>query len=453
MNIDSSASTAEFDRFMQANADVVELETFIVDVNGHALGKRIPIAQGRRTFESGISFSACAPILDCQGRGHDPAGIGGSDGDPDGTALPLADNLCRVPWAKAPTAQVMCEMRRFDTRAPLWFDPRVILQRVISECAAQGIRAVVACELEFYLVDRGRTEQGKLKLAANSRTRAAPRRPMNLSLECLEDSADFLSQVVTAAKAQSIPLAGSVAEYGLGQYEVNLRHVPDPLLAADHAVLLKRLVRGIARTNGIDATFMAKPFLDQPGSGLHVHISLIDEEGGSRFSAPGGDELLQEAVAGMQVLMFDSIALFAPNFNSHRRFMGPFVPTAATWGYNNRTVAMRIPAAGGPDLRIEHRVAGADASPHLVVAAILAGVLHGITNRLRPSAPTYGCAQGGQDPVFPAGLLNALERMERSDVLSQYIPKPYIEAYAQLKRGEYHALCAQMSPRELDFYA
>jgi glutamine synthetase len=453
MNSDNHASTAEFDRFVQTNADIAELETFIVDVNGHALGKRIPIAQGRRTFGSGISFSACAPILDCRGRGHDPAGIGGSDGDPDGIALPLADSLCRVPWAKAPTAQVMCAMQTFDSRAPLWFDPRVVLQGVLSECAAQGIRAVVACELEFYLVDRIRTEEGKLKLAANARTHAAPRRPMNLSLECLEDNADFLSQVVTAARVQRIPLAGSVAEYGLGQYEVNLRHVPDPLLAADHAVLLKRLVRGIARANDMDATFMAKPFLDQPGSGLHVHISLIDEEGDSRFSAPGGDELLQQAVAGMQALMFDSIALFAPNFNSHRRFSGPFVPTTATWGYNNRSVAMRIPAAGGPDLRIEHRVAGADASPHLVVAAILAAVLHGITNRLQPSAPTYGRVQGGRDPSFPTGLLNALDRMERSSALSQYLSKPYIEAYAHLKRGEYDALCAQLSPRELDFYA
>jgi glutamine synthetase len=453
-NRDPFAGVEELDSFVQRHPEVTEIDAFIVDVNGHAIGKRLPLSQGRRLFQSGVAFSACAPLLDCRGRGHNPLGIGGSDGDPDGNALPLAGTLSRVPWAKSPTAQVMCAMREFGTREPLWFDQRVILDSVVSQCRSHGIRAVVACELEFYLLDPSRTVQGELKLAASPRTGAAPTRASNLSLESIEERAGFLAQIEAAAAAQGVPLAGAVTEYGVGQYEVNLRHVPDPLLAADHAVLLRRLVRGVARANGMDATFMAKPFKEQPGSGLHVHVSLVDDSENNRFGAAGGEVLLQQAIAGMQSLMFDSIALYAPNFNSFRRFLGPFVPNASSWGHNNRSVAFRIPAASGPDTRIEHRVAGADASPHLVVAAVLAGALHGIRNKLTPVTPAaQGRVPAGRDPSFPRTLWDALERLERSQLLSQYFPQRYLEAYAHVKRGECDALFEDISARELDFYA
>ncbi len=440
-------------RFSAANPDVSYLDAFMIDVNGNALGKRLPWKDAPQVFESGLAFSACAPLLDCRGRGHDAGGLGASDGDPDGTALPLAGTLVSVPWAREPAAQVMCSMRRFGTHEPLWYDQRVVLEDMVAKCEAQGLHPVVACELEFYLVDPVRTPQGLLQLARNPRTTVAPKRPTNLSLESIEEHSPFLSQVMAAAEKQGIPVAGAVAEYGIGQFEVNLRHVADPLMAADHAALLRRLVKGVARANGVDATFIAKPFKDQPGNGLHVHVSLVDASGQNRFSGPGGTELLHQAVAGMQALMFDSLPLFAPNFNSFRRFLGPYVPNTTAWGHNNRSVAFRIPAASGKDQRIEHRVAGADASPHLVVAGVLAGILHGITNRLVPSEPVDGRPQIGRDPLFPRGLWAALDRFVASSTLAQYFPKRYLEAYAHLKRGEFETMLEDISGRELDFYA
>lgn len=447
------ATVEELIGFRERNPDIVYLDAFMIDVNGNALGKRLPWEDAAKVFETGVAYSACAPLLDCRGRGHDAGGLGASDGDPDGAALPLSGTLVRVPWAHKPTAQVMCSMRQFDTRAPLWFDQRVILEDVIAKCEAQGLHAVIACELEFYLVDPVRTPEGLLRLASNPRTRASPRRPSNLSLESIEEQSPFLSQVMTAAAVQGIPVSGAVAEYGVGQFEVNLRHVADPLLAADHAALLRRLVRGVARSQAVDATFIAKLFKDQPGNGLHVHISLVDESGRNRFAGTEGSRLLGHAVAGMQALMFDSLALYAPNLNSFRRFLGPYVPNTTAWGRNNRSVAFRIPPASGPDTRIEHRVAGADASPHLVVAAVLAAVLHGVTNKLEPSQPVDGRAQTGRDPQFPRGLWASLDRLAGSAALAQYIPKRYLEAYAQLKRGELDTLLEEISPRELDLYA
>src|SRR5579884_3942836 len=175
------ATVEELTCFRDANPDIEYLDAFMIDVNGNALGKRLPWGHAGKVFESGVAYSACAPLLDCRGRGHDAGGLGVSDGDPDGIALPLPDTLVRVPWTREPTAQVMCAMRQFGTGAPLWFDQRVILEEVIAQCEAAGLRAVVACELEFYLVDRVRNSQGLLELAPHPQTSSAPRKPGNLS--------------------------------------------------------------------------------------------------------------------------------------------------------------------------------------------------------------------------------------------------------------------------------
>jgi glutamine synthetase len=378
--------------------------------------------------------------------------MGASDGDPDGTAVPISGTLHLVPWSRTPLAQVLCSMRHCDTHENLWFDPRVLLADVSSQCRRAGVHPVVACELEFYLLDPRRAADGGIQLAALPGRAGPPRRAANLSMEAIDDSSTFLNSVASAAAEQDVPVCGAVAEYGIGQYEVNLRHVADPVLAADHAVLLKRIVKGVAQSMGMHASFMAKPFVRQPGSGLHVHVSIADESGANRFGLAGGEPLLQQAIAGMQELMFDSLGFCAPNFNSYRRYLGPFVPTSREWGHNNRSVAFRVPAAHGPGRRVEHRVAGADASPHLVVAAVLAAALHGITRGLSATAPAEGRVQSGSDPTFPDGLLAALACLERSSLLPAYIPQRYLQLFAELKRKEYAAFIEELFIQEFDFY-
>jgi glutamine synthetase len=446
------ASIDEWQEFARKHPQLTALDAFIIDVNGNTLGKRLAIADAHKAFTDGVQYSSCALIADVRGLGHNVQGMGASDGDPDGTALPIAGTLHLVPWAHASTAQVLCNMRHVEHRRPLWFDPREVLQAVLERCQQKHINPVVACELEFYLVDPRRTENGAIALATLPGRGSPPRRAANLSMDAIEDAAAFLNRVSEAAAAQGVPACGAVAEYGIGQYEINLRHVADPLLAADHAVLLKRIIKGVAQSMGMLATFMAKPFAQQAGSGLHVHVSIADAARVNRFGLEGGETLLQEAVAGMQALMFDSLGLCAPGFNSYRRYLGPFVPTTRDWGHNNRAVAFRVPAAHGSGRRIEHRVAGADASPHLVIAAILAAVLHGVTEHLKPTAPAVGRVQSGPDPTFPNGLLAALERLEHSSLLSTYIPGKFLQLFAELKRKEYAAVIEELFIREFDFY-
>jgi glutamine synthetase len=447
-----AAPVSDWTEFIAANPGITGLDAFIIDVNGHALGKRVPIADAPKVFADGVQFSACAPIADARGLGHNVQGMGGSDGDPDATARPVQGTLCVAPWTAAPTAQVLCHMRDVESQQSLWFDPRVILAGVVEQCRSAGVHPVVACELEFYLIDPRRTSEGGIQLAAPGAHAGPPRRAANLSLEAVETNAAFLNRIDEAAAAQGVPVCGAVAEYGIGQFEVNLRHVSDPLEAADHAVLLKRIVKGVAQSMGMQATFMAKPFFSQPGSGLHVHVSVVDERGANRFGAEGGEQLLQQAVAGMQALMFDSVGLCAPNLNSHRRFLGPFVPTTLDWGHNNRSVAFRVPAAYASARRIEHRVAGADASPHLVMASVLASVLHGLTNELEATMPVEGRVKAPLKQDFPSGLLAALARTEHSELLAQYIPQQFLRLFAELKQKEYAAAMEQVFPVEYDFY-
>jgi glutamine synthetase len=447
-----TASVSEWHAFKAAHPDIKAIDAFVVDSNGQLAGKRLEAEGAEMLYRGGVQFSASALVADCRGLGHDAGGLGKSDGDPDGTAMPMSGALVRVPWTSTPTAQVLCRMldvKRFEEH---FFDPRVILQNVVDRCRAAGVNPVVACELEFYLIDPRRAPDGRISVGTPP-GRSAPRRAGNLSLEAVEENATFLNAVNAAALEQGLPVCGCVAEYGIGQYEVNLRHQADPVVAADQAVLLKRLIKGVARSLGMDATFMAKPFMSQPGNGLHVHASIVDEAGGNRFGAEGGDALLRNAIAGMQGLLYDSFGLFAPNFNAQRRYWGLFVPTSRDWAHNNRSVAFRIPHSDARGRRIEHRVAGADASPHLVVAAILAGLLDGIVHKRVATEPVDGRASNGGDDEFPGDLVVALDRLEHSARLAEYIPAEFLKIFCATKRGEYMELIEEIFPQEYDFYA
>jgi glutamine synthetase len=429
------------------------IDTFIIDINGNLVGKRLPAAHWPRVVEKGVQYSAAALILDSTGAGQNPCGMGGDDGDPDGSAFPVDPEPAPVPWARTPTAQSLLSMRDPVTREPFWFDTREILRNVIARCAADGLRPVVACELEFYLLDPARDALGLIKSPTAPWSGAPERQSRNLIVQQVEDYQPFLHAVADSCHAQGLHAGSMVAEYGLGQFEVNLEHLDDPLRAADEAVLLRRIVKGVAHAQGREATFMAKPFVDRTGSGLHVHLSLIDEKGGNRFGQEGGETLLRAAVAGCQELMRESMGLFAPNFNSYRRFLPRvFAPMNRHWGYNNRSVAFRIPAADRNARRIEHRVAGADASPHLVMAAILAAMHYGIVNGRTPTEPATGNVGGERDPEFPRDMFSALDALESARLLSQYVPTRFLKLYAELKRNEFADMTAQVMASEYDYY-
>lgn len=251
-------------------------------------------------------------------------------------------------------------------------------------------------------------------------------------------------------------MASVIAEMGVGQFETNLHHRADAVLAGDQAILLKRLIRGTARAEGWDATFMAKPYADQSGSGLHVHVSLGDRHGNNIFADPThGERVLRHAIGGMQKLMPESLGFFAPNHNSFRRFGGLFAPVNRKWGEDNRTVALRIPSDKGNGRRIEHRLAGADANPHLALAVVLAAAHHGITNRLDPGKPVTGngyAETADADSSTATNWFSALDAFDRSAVLRDYLGDRFVDMFVKVKRQEQARFFEIVPSTDIDWY-
>ncbi len=198
---------------------------------------------------------------------------------------------------------------------------------------------------------------------------------------------------------------------------------------------------------------MAKPFAGQAGSGLHVHLSLVDEFGRNVFAAEGGiSSTLRHAVGGLAATMHEAMAIFAPNRNAYRRFVpNLFVPMNRRWGINNRSTGLRVPLGERAATRIEHRVSGADANPYLVLSAILAGVKHGIDQGADPGPPHDGDASDFQDPSVPFELCKALDALQNGKVLRAALGG-YVDLYAEAKRVEFARYSATIPAHEYDWY-
>ena len=260
-----------------------------------------------------------------------------------------------------------------------------------------------------------------------------------------------------ACEIQDIPIDACISELGDGQFECNLKHVPDPVLAADHAILFKRLVKGVATMHKQHASFMAKPFGERSGNGFHLHFSLLDAQGRNLFDdgTDAGSPLLRHAIAGLLALMSDSTLIFAPGLNSYRRLVpGSHAPIYTTWGYENRTVAVRVPESPGDARRIEHRVAGADANPYLVIASILAAALHGMEQQLEPPAPTEGdgYSEHEEHECLPHEWSMALERFRSSKPLADLLDPQFVEVFAAVKEQEYLRFASIISEAEYETY-
>jgi glutamine synthetase len=412
------------------------VDAFVIDINGIPRGKRLPAADWR---EAGgrVAFSAGALVLDARGMMQGPLGIGTLDGDPDGVATPVPGMMHPVPWTAPAGSLAQCLLGMRAGGAPLWYDSREVLARIVDRCRSDGLNPVVACELEFYLVeldDNGRPRPPQAGRRGESG---------HLCLHHLQANAGFLHSLHDGLAAQGIAAGTLVSEYGPGQFEVNLKHGPDPLLAADQAALLRRAAQGVAASQGLRATFMAKPYPHQAGNGLHVHVSLVDEAGRNRFGLDGGGELMQYAIGGMQALLPASMAMLAPNFSAYRRFKpGAFVAAGAGWGENTRAAAFRIPPGAKAARRIEHRVGGADASPHLAMACILAGLHYGITHRLTPR----------DTAKLPRNFYAALQALEDCHELADYFPENFVKLFIELKQAETADLLEAVSTQEFAWY-
>ncbi len=448
----------EAEAFVAAHPDIKAFEALFADLSGVVRGKRYPIEDLPKLAQNGLTFPASVFLLDTQGMSHDPGGKGFSDGDPDVFARMIPQTLDPVPWSTMPLAQCLLEFDRGPGR-PLELDPRYILKRCVDRLHELGLKPVVAFELEFYLIDKERTDERGPQPPLNPLTRQREAATQVYGMDVVDAYGRILQEIVDACTIQGVPTGAITAEYAPGQFEINLRHVDDPLGAADDCILFKRAVRGVARKHDLQATFMAKPYPERAGSGLHLHVSLFDEAGRNVFdggAASGPDmasERLRHAIGGVLDTLPAAMAILAPNVNSFRRFEpNIFVPVNRSWGFENRSVALRVPIGDGQSRRIEHRVAGADANPYLALATALAGIHHGIVNRIEPPEPTEGNAGTAFDPSLPMRPRRAIHTLARSEVMDDYLGAGYPKLYAACKEAEYDEFEWLISPQEYDWY-
>jgi len=448
------AAQARFDALLKKHPDIQSVDAVLADICGVLRGKRLPVGGTGHLFETGMQIPQSIYLMDASGEMVNPFGHGIGDGDPDGSAWPIPETISPVWGDGQKRAQILMTLRD-EKGAAHPAEPRAALERVLARFAELKLTPVCALELEFYLIDRERGEGGQPLPPIDPRSGKRERYNSVYGVDDLERYRDFLTALSDAARVQGLPMSATSSEYAPGQFEANLKHQPNGLLAADHCVFLKQIIKAAARATGFDATFMAKPYPDRAGTGLHVHVSVLGEAGRNIFDdgTAAGSDKLRHAIGGMQALMPESMAVFAPSLNSYRRFQPDmFAPVNRRWGVNNRSAGLRIPMSPGEARRIEHRAAGADANPYLMLAAILAGVHHGLTDKIDPGPAAVGNVSREPDMALPFSLDSALEKLASGTVLGSYLGTETVALYGETKRLEAKRFAKIISPAEYEWY-
>ena len=433
-----------FKKWFQDNA-IEEVEVLIPDITGMARGKFVPAQRyladkGIRIAEGLFTQTITGDYIELT-ETINPA-------DVDMEARPVAASRRIVPWAPYPTAQIIHDCYHLDGTL-VETAPRQVLKRVLDLYDQQGRQAVVAPEIEFYLVKTNTNADLPLEppVGRSGRQEQARR---TFSIDALNEFENVVEDIYDFSEQQGLDIETLTHEDGIAQLEVNFLH-GEPMNLADQVFVFKRTVREAAFKHGMYATFMAKPHQQQPGSSMHLHQSLIDKTTGKNIFAdkngkPNG--LFMSYIAGLQKYLPASMPLFAPNVNSYRRVTRYFsAPINTHWGFDNRTVGLRVPLAPAQATRVENRVPGADTNPYLAMAASLAAGYLGMEENLEPTKPIEDSAQE-RAITLPRDLHTALKQMRRSAPLRKLLGEEFIRVFIAVKELEYETFFQVISSWE-----
>jgi glutamine synthetase len=456
MTSPSGSSLDEAKRFLDANPDIEAFDIVLSDVNGIGRGKIIRRHELAGVYESGRHLPISILGLDITGEDVHETGLIWDSGDGDLRAWPIPGTLVRLHGTSPARGQVLMAMYHLDG-APMTSDPRHALARQVGKLAEKGLHPAGAFELEFFLLANERDAEGRVQPARAVLDGRRSGKTEVYSVDHLHGMEPLFSDIYAACAAQDIPAETVISEYAPGQYELTLRYRKDAMRAADDLVMLKRLVRAQGRRHGVTACFMAKPIEKYAGSGMHFHVSMLDGAGGNVFSeATEGTwaPTLLNALGGLAGTMAESMLVFAPHANSWRRFVAQsYAPVAPTWGVNNRSVALRVPAGDVKNRRIEHRPSGVDANPYLVAATVLAGIAKGLDEKLDPGPETTGNGYAAEAPAggtMPSDWRGAIEAAKGSAFLRQALGEDLHRTFTEIKFAEYLRVARTVS--ELDYH-
>ncbi|MCC2110997.1 MAG: glutamine synthetase [Hyphomicrobiales bacterium] len=429
---------------------IEDIECIVPDHAGVPRGKMMPTEK----FFSGPVMTMPTSIFTQTISGEYPPEDENFQHDPtDGDLLfePDYSTLAVVPWEDDPTAQLIHDAYRKDGRA-LETAPRQVLRRIVDLYAAKGWAPVVAPEIEFYLVKPNTDPDYQLEPPIGRSGRSEVGR-QSYSIAAINEFDDLFDDIYDFSEAQGLEIDTLIHEEGAAQMEINLRH-GDPIALADQVFMFKRTIREAALKHDMYATFMAKPMSNEPGSAMHIHQSIVDSETGANIFTNKDNSPSRKFynfIAGLQKYMPHVMCILAPYVNSYRRLArNTAAPINVHWGYDNRTVGLRVPTSGPAARRIENRVPSSDANPYLAIAASLACGYLGMMQNLNPEEPIDGSSR---DLPFglPRGLLEAVALFEECDDLGEIFGRTFVATYRAIKQAEFETFMSVISPWEREY--
>ena len=429
---------------------IEDIECITPDQAGVARGKMMPT----KKFTSNTSLALPSAVFMTTisgGYPEDGNGFSYPEDDGDLKLVPDLSTLSAVPWETDPTAQVICDLVHQDGRQ-VEFTPRNVLRRVLAAYDKMGLRAVVAPEIEFYLVRKNPDPDYPLTPPVGRSGRPIGG-GQGYSIAGVNEFDELIDDIYHFSESQGLEIDTLIHEEGAGQLEINLRH-GDPVVLADQVFMFKRTIREAAIKHGMYATFMAKPMQQYAGSAMHIHQSVVDAKTGKNiFSKADGEpsEAFFNFIGGMQHYVPKALVMMAPYVNSYRRLTPDMAcPVNNAWGYDNRTTAFRVPHSEPVARRVENRLPSSDANSYLALAASLACGYLGMVNGIVPSDPAYQSVNEGSVDL-PRGLLEAVSLLESESSFAQVFGQEFINTYAGVKRGEFETFMQVISPWEREY--
>ncbi|MFN4159505.1 MAG: glutamine synthetase family protein [Gemmobacter sp.] len=457
MTSPSGSSPAEAEAFLAAHPEVEAIDLVLHDANGIGRGKIIRRHELMGFYKAGRHLPVSILGLDICGEDVHETGLIWDQGDGDLRAWPVQGTLVPLHGTNPARAEVLMSLYDLDGQ-PMTSDPRHALARQVQAMAARGLHPAGAFELEFFLLANERGPDGRVQPARDVLDGRANTRTEVYSVDHLHGMLPLFSDIYAGADKAGITAETMISEYAPGQYELTLHYRRDVMQAADDLIRLKRIVRAQARAHGVTACFMAKPVERYAGSGMHLHVSLLDGAGRNVFveDVPGQwSDTILHAIGGLRATMGEAMLVFAPHANSWRRFAAQsYAPVSPTWGVNNRSVALRIPAGDIAARRIEHRPAGVDANPYLVAATVLAGIAKGIDEGIDPGAETTGngYADAPDAPAIPRDWRSAIEAATDSDFLRTALGPDMHRTFCAIKAAEHARVARTIADVDYDLY-
>lgn len=408
--------------------EIDDVEAFVPDMAGAARGKLIPAAKfgtGELKLPEGIfAQTISGNYVDNKNNVEDR----------DMLLVPDPSTLRPVPWLKEPTASIFLDCFHKDG-TPVETSPRRVLRNVLDLYKEKGWRPVVAPEVEFYLInahaDANQEVQPPEGRLGRTETSKQP-----FSIDTMNDFDPFINEVYAYCEAQDIQIDTLSQEMGPAQFELNFLH-GDALALADQVFLFKRTVKEAAIAYEMHATFLAQPVSGEAGSALHIHQSIVDENGSNIFSDEGGpSDLFMSYIGGLQKYMPEALLIFAPYPNSYRRFLSFYSsPINLSWAIDNRTVGLRVPDSDPDARRVENRLAGSDVNPYLALAATLACGYLGMIEGLKPNESIEGSAYDQPFSLHPF-MFEAIKAMETSEAMRKILGDRFVGLYCAVKYDE-----------------